>query len=247
MALRLRPVCSLVVTCLRVRGTAASPSAATCTARMPFCTTSHKSKPDHFPSTDSGDLIPNQPGPAIYRHRERSHLEQNAEFTKLIPDQPPFALLLMGTNGHDKAYFMSLFKPLKITDFEFIDYSLAHVFFDNREDLMEALKLSGHADIHHFSLVPSKYLQPTNDLSKDPAQTEFRACVSNLPKGYGEKEVQKLFKDLKVTGCLVIKDKGGQLLAFLTFPSEENLLKALSRSGQKQVQGVLLRPAYRGK
>ena len=160
-----------------------------------------------------------------------------------IPDSPPFGLHLSRIAGLGREEILEIFKEQNPTELKMQGEMTAFIHFDNRDDLVAALDLSGKEEIRFIRVTTSLRLKKIGEISDSPP---FRAHCRNLPPGCTQETVMEIFKSLEPVSAVVIHNRLTMIpYAFVEFSTKENLLKAFDLSFSSEIRGININPSHR--
>ena len=155
-----------------------------------------------------------------------------------IPDSPPFGLHLSRIAGLGREEILEIFKEQNPTDLKM--QGEAYIHFDNRDDLVAALNLSGKEEIRFIWVRTNWRLKNIGKISDNPP---FRAHCQNLPPGCTQETIMEIFKSLEPATAVVIHDRLTMIpYAIVKFSTKENLLKAFNLTCSSEIRGIYVNP-----
>ena len=155
-----------------------------------------------------------------------------------IPDSPPFGLHLSRIAGLGREEVLEIFKEQNPTDLKM--QGEAYIHFDNRDDLVAALDLSGKEEIRFIRAVTSWRLKFIGEISDNPP---FFAHCRNLPPGCTQENIMEIFKSLEPVAAVVTTSRHKNPYAYVEFGTKENLLKAFDLSLSPKIRGIDVNPS----
>ena len=162
-----------------------------------------------------------------------------------IPDSPPFGLHLFMIFGLGREEILEIFKEQNPTDLKMQSESTAFIHFDNRDDLVAALDLSGKEEIRFIQVKTTWRFKWIGEISDNPP---FPAYCNNLPPGCTQETIMEIFKSLEpVTAVVTTSHLTKTPYAFVEFSTKENLLKAFDLSSSSEIRGIYVAPAHNSK
>ena len=162
-----------------------------------------------------------------------------------IPDSPPFGLVLFMIFGLGREEILEIFKEQNPTDLKMQSESTAFIHFDNRDDLVAALDLSGKEEIRFIQVKTTWRFKWIGEISDNPP---FEAYCNYLPPGCTQETIMEIFKSLEpVTAVVTTSHLTKTPYAFVEFSTKENLLKAFDLSSSSEIRGIYVAPAHNSK
>ena len=154
-----------------------------------------------------------------------------------IPDSPPFGLHLSRIIGLGREEILEIFKEQNPTDLKM--QGVPYIHFDNRDDLVAALDLSGKEEIRFIRAVTSWRLKLIGEISDNPP---FFAHCRDLPPGCTQENIMEIFKSLEPVTAVVTTNRHKIPYAYVEFGTKENLLKAFDLSLSREIRGINVNP-----
>ena len=157
-----------------------------------------------------------------------------------IPDSPPFGLHLSNIIGLGREEVLEIFKEQNPTELKMLGETTAFIHFDNRDDLVAALDLSGKEEIRFIQVETSWRVKRIGDISDNPP---FRAHCSKLPPGCTQENIMEIFKSVEPVAANIRRAHRANVpYASVEFGTKENLLKAIDLSFSSETRGIVVYP-----
>eukprot|EP00117_Sycon_ciliatum_P018706 scpid75111/ scgid17192/ len=158
-----------------------------------------------------------------------------------IPTKEPFGLMLLRVGGMREKELMDLFQTQNPTRVQMLSDSQAHIFFENREDLVAALAMNGKEEVSFIRVVTSLRLHRMTEIGE---AGPFRAHLRNLPPNSALSDLLEIFKDFNpLDGVILQNNVSLSRYAFMEFPTKEMLLKVLDLTNSHEIKGIVVNPA----